>query len=243
MRIVFSRKGFDSSAGGGPSPIVNGRPFSLPIPAYGSLSRTSYADLGLGDHAVRASRGRLGAEDLCHHDPMFLPGERAMLGQCSAAQSHLENEGVGVGDLFVFFGLFQAAGEHPHHRLFGWMRVAEILPVAEASPARLAQLASTGMPHALGMHARNDTVWMGPGGTAKRASAALRLTVPEGPPSVWRVPAWLPETGLSYHRDAARWLPGDRLRSAPRGQEFVADVGERADARAWAERIVGEMRG
>ena len=32
-RLILSRKGFDSSAGGGPSPILNdGRIFSLPIP-------------------------------------------------------------------------------------------------------------------------------------------------------------------------------------------------------------------
>ena len=48
MRIVFSRKGFDSAAGGGPSPIVGGRPLSLPIPA-GAASRTSYDALGLGE--------------------------------------------------------------------------------------------------------------------------------------------------------------------------------------------------
>ncbi|MEL6529675.1 MAG: hypothetical protein AAFQ27_06905, partial [Pseudomonadota bacterium] len=28
MKVILSRKGFDSSAGGGPSPIVDGRPIS-----------------------------------------------------------------------------------------------------------------------------------------------------------------------------------------------------------------------
>jgi hypothetical protein len=32
MKIVFSRKGLDSGAGGFPSPIIDGRPISLPIP-------------------------------------------------------------------------------------------------------------------------------------------------------------------------------------------------------------------
>lgn len=32
MRIIFSRKGFDSAAGKAPSPILDGRPLSLPIP-------------------------------------------------------------------------------------------------------------------------------------------------------------------------------------------------------------------
>ena len=46
MRIVFSRKGFDSAAGGGVSPIIAGQPVSLPIPS-GGWSSTTYADLGL----------------------------------------------------------------------------------------------------------------------------------------------------------------------------------------------------
>ena len=98
MRIIFSRKGFDSASGGGPSPIVEGRPLSLPIPA-GAGSRTTFGDLGLGAHAAKASRGRLGADDLCHHDPMFLSDGTCLFGQCGAAQTHLANRGVGLGDV------------------------------------------------------------------------------------------------------------------------------------------------
>ncbi|MEO1731323.1 MAG: hypothetical protein AAFR64_11360, partial [Pseudomonadota bacterium] len=104
MRIIFSRKGFDSSAGGGPSPIVEGRPVSLPIPDSKGLSRTTYGDLGLGEHAAKASRGRLGGDHLCHHDPMFLADGSCAFGQTGAAQTHLERQGVGLGDVFVFFG-------------------------------------------------------------------------------------------------------------------------------------------
>jgi hypothetical protein len=32
VRIIFSRKGFDSASGGCPSPIVDGMPIPLPIP-------------------------------------------------------------------------------------------------------------------------------------------------------------------------------------------------------------------
>jgi glycosyltransferase involved in cell wall biosynthesis len=32
MKVVFGRKGFDSSAGGAPSPIIDGKLISLPIP-------------------------------------------------------------------------------------------------------------------------------------------------------------------------------------------------------------------
>ncbi|RIV82923.1 hypothetical protein D2V17_14050 [Aurantiacibacter xanthus] len=243
MRIVFSRKGFDSASGGGPSPIVAGRPVTLPIPAGAGLSRTTYGALGLGDHAAKASRGRLGAGSLCHHDPMFLNGGKVLLGQCGAAQTHLANHGVRAGDVFLFFGLFREEGGKPHHRLFGYLRVDEVLPLAAMDPARKAELAALGFPHALALHASsgNDTLYRGRGGQASYASDALRLTEHGASPTNWRVPEWLAKVGLSYHHNPARWTEPGRLKSVARGQEFVADVGERADARRWLEAIVAEM--
>ena len=241
--MVLSRKGFDTSAGGGPSPVVEGRPISLPIPASGGLSRTTYGALGLGEHVAAASRGKLGAGDLCHHDPMFLRGGRAMLGQCGAAQTHLARQGVGVGDMFVFFGLFREEGAKPHHRIFGYLAVEEVVALADADPARIAELARRGMPHAIGMHAANDTVYLGTGQIARRAGETLRLTVPEGPPSLWRVPHWLQEMGLSYHHRPGRWQDEGRLQSVARGQEFVCDIGTRTDAREWLEGVLAAIKG
>ncbi len=239
MRIVFSRKGFDSSAGGGPSPIVGGKPLSLPIPA-GTASGTTYGALGLGNHAAKASRGKLGAGDLCHHDPMFTADGECIFGQHSAAQTHLEGQGVGLGDVFVFFGLFaeEETGE-PHHRIFGYLRVEEMIPLAEVVPADLVALRH---PHALAMHSANDVIWRGEGHTAKRASEALRLTVPGGPPSLWKRPEWLKRGGLSYHDREDRWLRGKRLRSVARGQEFVADIGRRQAPREWLARVIDEIK-
>lgn len=239
MRIIFSRKGFDSAAGGGPSPIVDERPLSLPIPA-GAASRTSYGALGLGEHAALASRGRLGSDDLCHHDPMFLPGGTCLFGQCGAAQTHLERQGVGVGDVFVFFGLFRdRAGGEPHHRIFGYLEVEEMVPLADGAPDDLVEI---GHPHALAMHHKNDVIYRGPGKVAARASDALRLTVPGGPVSLWERPAWLHRGGLSYHDKRERWLSGRRLKSVARGQEFVADIGRRQAPREWLAQILAEIR-
>ncbi|WP_311061003.1 hypothetical protein [Pseudomonas aeruginosa] len=60
MKLIFSRKGFDSSAGGVPSPIVEGRPISFPIPtrmptpiAFGDLAEpipTLIEELTRGRH-------------------------------------------------------------------------------------------------------------------------------------------------------------------------------------------------
>ena len=238
MQIIFSRKGFDSSAGGGPSPIVGGHPISLPIPA-GAASQTRYGELGLGEHAAKASKGKLSANDLCHHDPMFVESGHCLFGQCGAAQTHLERQGVGVGDVFVFFGLFaeEDTGE-PHHRIFGYLKVEEMTPLGAGAPQDLLDVRH---PHALAMHHKNDVVWRGEGRQADRASEALRLTVPGGPPTLWRRPDWLKRGGLSYHDRADRWLRGGRLKSVARGQEFVADIGRRSAPREWLEGVIAEI--
>ncbi len=188
-----------------------------------------------------ASRGKIGAADLCHHDPMFLPGNRAVLGQCGAAQTHLERQDVGVGDCFLFFGLFREEGAKPHHRIFAYLRIEEVLPLKDAPPARLDELAALGVPHAIGLHAANDTAYIGTGQMARRASDALRLTVPDGPPSLWQVPQWLFETGMSYHQRADRWREDGRLQSVARGQEFVSDIGNRTDAHDWLAAVIAEI--
>lgn len=209
---------------------------TLPIPA-GTASRTTYGDLGLGDLVARASRGRLGAGDWCHHDPLFLTDGTCAFGQHSAAQTHLERQGVGLGDVFLFFGLFaeEETGE-PHHRIFGYLRVEEMIPLSVSVPDDLVAIAH---PHALEMHSANDVIWRGEGRLANRAWPDLRLTGPEGPPSLWQRPDWLTRGGLSYHDRADRWLRGGRLRSVARGQEFVADVGRRKAPREWLERVIG----
>ncbi|NVE95878.1 hypothetical protein HUO12_13315 [Altererythrobacter sp. JGD-16] len=239
MRIIFSRKGFDSAAGGGPSPIIDGRPVTLPIPS-GGFSRTTYGDLRLGEEAARSSKGKLGAADFCHHDPMFTEEGECLFGQCGAAQTHLERQGVREGDVFVFFGLFRdyANGGDPHHRIFGWLEIEIIASLADGAPDELLELAH---PHALGMHHKNDVIYRGPGRVAQRASDALRLTVPEGPPSLWQRPEWLKRGGLSYHDRADRWLRGGRLKSVARGQEFVADIGRRSAPREWLASILDEI--
>src|SRR4051812_33036287 len=130
MKIIFSRKGFDGTAGGCPSPIVSGRPISLPIPSSTMPSPTRYGDLPgpYGTLVSDLTGGRLTPDDWCHLDPDInrdsLPrheGWRGALGQARAAQGHLANQGVQAGDLFIFWGLFSrwrtlAAGGSWEHR-------------------------------------------------------------------------------------------------------------------------------
>lgn len=243
MRIIFSRKGFDSAAGKAPSPILDGRPLSLPIPTT-RRSTTTYDMLGLGDIVEHVSRGRLSRNNLCHHDPMFENGKCAF-GQTGAAQSHLANNSVGVGDVFLFFGLFaHSNGQDRHHRFFGYMSVDEIVSLGSSPNAGDHPLGfSMRHPHTLGEWNSNNTLYIGPGATTDSTCDELRLSLPGGSVSRWRVPSWLREVGLTYHARTDRWEGADTLNVVARGQEFVADIGEREDAHHWCENIISTLKG
>jgi hypothetical protein len=134
VKVILSRKGFDSGYGGWASPILpDGRMLSLPIPAangvvsYNVLSAgdgVSYQDImrqlrhGHEDKLVLSHKTWLPSERriTAHLDPDLvasalerLPDWRGMFGQSNAASSHLLNHHVGAGDLFLFFGRFRHA--------------------------------------------------------------------------------------------------------------------------------------
>ena len=133
VRLVLSRKGVDGGSGGCASPIVQGVPCSLPIPTEREGVETTYADLGLTD-CIRYAKN-LTAGQTCHEDPMF--GEQVCaFGQTGAAQSHLANNEIGIGDVFLFFGPFSdAKGNDRHHRIFGYLKVDDVILLGgEAAP-------------------------------------------------------------------------------------------------------------
>src|SRR6056297_354266 len=115
MKIILSRKGFDSTSGRFASPILpDGRMISLPIPD--SKSHIEYSDLKLDNKTyfdiINDLRGKKKVIVKCHLDPDLYPdvikrmkGWKPVFGQSGAAQKHLENQGVGAGDLF--FGWFR----------------------------------------------------------------------------------------------------------------------------------------
>lgn len=130
MRIILSRKGFDSKWGGYPSPILpDGRMISLPIPGksnitYGELSvdkDLTYFSLMRGlkkkIHEKVNDKWKLmelASDATCHLDPDIYRNVRErprdwlpLFGQCGAAQSHLQNQEIGLGDIFLFFGTFR----------------------------------------------------------------------------------------------------------------------------------------
>ncbi len=147
MKIIFSRKGYDSANGGVPSPIFPDGTFcSLPIPAdeeprLGAL-RFGEFDLGqiIEQLTKRAGIGKSGV----HLDPDLnkdaVPRKEGWLpcfGQVDAAQSHLNKQHVEVDDLFLFFGWFREVtrlngilsylnGANDIHCLFGWLQIGKI---------------------------------------------------------------------------------------------------------------------
>lgn len=148
MKLILSRKGFDSKSGGCPSPIFpGGAMFSLPIPdsEYPRLtSRLTYRDLphpkadDIGRLVEDLTGGNIRANRPVHMSPDLTPpdGCPRLFDQVKAAVGHLNNQGVKEGDLFLFFGLFQRVecvdghwkfikGKPQKHVLWGWLQVGE----------------------------------------------------------------------------------------------------------------------
>lgn len=246
LKIVLSRKGFDSAAGGIASPIMpDGRMISMPIPS--SADQFTFADVNAPDidlaHILAdLSRSRHVIGDHVHLDPDLdrppasrLPGWRPALGQTGAAQTHLEKNGVGKGDIFLFFGWFRHVEKNHEawryvpnapdlHVMFGWLEVGDILHVGlerDASIAAFPWIANH--PHVAQPEVyldRNNTLYMASerssitpdarcgGGRFTRYEEALRLTASGMSRSKWSLPAWFhPGTrpALSYHSSLERW--------------------------------------
>jgi Nucleotide modification associated domain 3 len=194
---------------------------------------------GLGDIVARLTKGRVGPEHLCHEDPMFHEG-RCAFGQTGAAQTHLAKQGVGIGDIFLFFGLFAGEdGRDRHHRIFGFLCVEEVMAVG-GHPGKDDGLKyfPRRHPHTIGEWNENNTIYLGRGRKARKAHSILRLSKPGGPVSQWLVPPWLRRVGLSYHRSPARWVDDNNLQVVGRGQEFVADVGDLSEPKEWLAAVL-----
>lgn len=149
MRIILSRKGFDSGSGGCASPIVDGvNLVSLPIPD----DRCHYRYDQLSMHPDMAeivpdlSAGKVSGSQRAHLDPDLdlatvrrSEGWKPAFGQSGAAQAHLEAQNVQIGDVFIFFGWFRDAARDANgkwsftrygrnvHAVFGWLQIGDII--------------------------------------------------------------------------------------------------------------------
>jgi Nucleotide modification associated domain 3 len=266
MKIIFSRKGVDSGTGGCASAIIDGRPISLPIPTSAPTG-TSYGDLidPMPALATDLSGCRLSPDKPCHLDPDIdrtslregRPlGWRGAFGQVSAALSHLRNQGVGIGDIFIFWGLFRDGALTEtgwryvgprRNAIFGWLQIGEVIDLGTDGSHALARYPwLLRHPHVSPGWSADNALFVGSEllnfrdskkagyGVFKRA---IPLTAKDAAKaSTWEAPRWLDPTaggvGMTYHRHG-RWLGNGQVSVVARGQEFVADAGERRDARDW----------
>jgi len=151
MKIILSRKGFDSKFGGYPSPILSdGTLLSLPVYADNENEKVAYEQLHYGGKSyaqiiAELTKGKF-TEKKCHLDPdirkdilLSRPdGWKPAFGQSNAAMKHLINKKVKEGDLFLFFGYFQDAeeidgnyqyvrGSKQKHIIWGYLQIGKIL--------------------------------------------------------------------------------------------------------------------
>jgi hypothetical protein len=227
VKIIFSRKGFDSQYGGVPSPILpDGNLISFPIPSqFGRpLHDLSFRGKPLTQIASDLKGGAAGS---VHLDPDLdtdcvprQPGWQPTFGQVGAAQSHLANQGVGAGDVFLFFGWFrlveQSAGRWRYvrgapdiHSLFGWLQIGEVVRVSSNAPMSVAAQYPWLADHPHVQYGAtigaNNTLYVSSeklriggaiaqvsgGGMFRRWTPSLQLTEPGRTRSKWLLPGWM----------------------------------------------------
>jgi hypothetical protein len=214
--------------------------------------------------------GRLTPDDWCHLDPDINPdnlprraGWRGAVGQARAAQGHLANQGVQAGDLFIFWGLFQPVDYDgrwrfvgtPEHRVWGWLQIGETLDLGiDGSHAVAERPWLRDHPHARAGWFAQNVLYIAseelrlpscrlalPGAGVLRTGH--RLTAAGAMPSRWRVPDWLHPrrggSGMTYH-PFDRWGEDGTVRSASRGQEFVAVPRDDELAGEWLTALLEE---
>ncbi|MCV9963965.1 hypothetical protein OIU34_18975 [Pararhizobium sp. BT-229] len=237
MKIILSRKGFDQGSGGAPSPLFpDGSMFSIPIPdgrtrqRYGAMRHREH---DIGEIVSHLTKGRYTGRSSAHVDPDLhkdrierLEGWRPAFGQTGAAQRHLENQGVGLGDIFLFFGWFRdvsksngvwrpTPGGRDIHAFHGWMQVGEVLDLSSGRATdwlRYPWLCNH--PHVGRGAEPNNTIYIATetlalpggigagragGGRLEKLTAETTLTAPDQPKkSVWSLPEWFgPDSGRS----------------------------------------------
>jgi hypothetical protein len=249
MKIILSRKGFDSSTGGVPSPIFpDGKLLSLPIPdkkssqvAYSEIAGNQWA--GIGELVQQLAK--IPPTHRAHLDPDLrfssLPrkkGWKPIFGQTGSAESHLRNQHVDTGDVFLYFGWFRHVEKvnsewryrrdsKPMHALFGWLQIGFRIIVSEwPATERWAHY----HPHFMREKDPRNVLYVSrdwltiPGcktkdipaaGTFESISQQLILTAPESTnPSRWLLPEWFHPgsrpSALSYHKAHSRWSRDER---------------------------------
>lgn len=156
MKIILSRKGFDSQYGRQASPILpDGTLLSLPIPSEDGITYDSILWAGQSYLDIIRSlkpRTHLNVNSCCHLDPDLRnitchrkPGWKPAFGQTGSSLSELRQNGVTKGDMFLFFGWFRQTEYYQErlryvpkspslHVIYGYMQIGDIVESVEQIP-------------------------------------------------------------------------------------------------------------
>jgi hypothetical protein len=252
------------------------------LPIRDKQSPIRYADIKIDGESIaplvsRVTHGRILPDYGAHLDPDLsvgslprLNGWRPIFGQTGSAQGHLNNNRVQPGDMFLFFGLFRQTtfengeltwvkGSKLVHVIWGWLQIAEILPV-DISKERLYDWAQY-HPHCCWEADKNNVLYIASrhlsfgqivlkdvpsAGIFPKFSESRQLTAPLAPnTSLWRLPEWFfPRNGrrpLTYHSNMERWrmtAEGAELKAVAKGQEFILDCDEYPEALSWLSYVL-----
>jgi hypothetical protein len=258
--------------------------FSIPIPENNKHKvpngHTRFEDLEkqskyrLPRELVTSSRPGRTFTGPVHLDPDIRPGLRPksassvcgrnfIFGQDGGSQTHLVNQGVKEGDLFLFFGLFRQAmlkdsvayfvrQEKNMHVIWGWLQIGSIYPLQTQGPVPEYLKSATHHPHLHYRERTNNCIYVGSSalsfskdvggaGIFEKYDDDLRLTSPqETRCSHWRLPSFFRHAGLS-HNDPKEWeTRGEYIygKTVGRGQEFVAKTdGVESEASIWLDAL------
>jgi len=263
MKIILSRKGFDSSYGGQPSPILpDGTFLSLPIPSRNDeikftdiyFKGKNYYDI---IHELKPS-SKIQEKYFCHLDPDIYPdiisrpkNWHGVFGQKDAAQTHLENHNVGQGDLFLFFGWFKETelignilkykkDARDIHAIYGYLEIGEKVYTRDGFPDIFSK-----HPHCKNNYGLNNCLYIStkkstffknvPGAGSFNCTSNHILTKDGFSRSKWDLPSFFRDIQITYHSPNS--FKENYFDSAKKGQEFVIYPND--DIINWAKKLGG----
>ena len=267
MKIILSRKGFDSENGSQPNPIMpDGTLLSLPIPdddVNNTLASLEWNGMSFYDIIKQLKpKTYLEPNRCCHLDPDLrketknrMTGWKPAFGQSDIALKHLQNNSVGEGDLFLFFGWFKETEKGKDgllrykrksrdlHVIYAYMQIGEIIKPMDNPYEWLKD-----HPHIGDRKQRNDkpNVIFLPSDTLSLLSGYKGcdvLTYRENrvltnienykSRTYWDLPDCFRDVEISYHPHP--WKNG-YFKSADKGQEFVMEA--TPEILNWAKQII-----
>ena len=259
MRIILSRKGFDSENGCQASPIMpDGTLLSFPIPSNDS---TLYQDIFYKDKTYfdiikeLNQSTKLKPNSGCHLDPdiNYYCINRSndwtgIFGQAEAAQGHLQNNKITMNDIFLFFGWFKEtelvhgklqykAEARDLHIIFGYLQIGNIYKDNFPDWTKY-------HPHAKFKSVKNNCLYTAseklsfesnlPGYGIFKFNKKLVLTKDNETRSRWDLPEYFKKVKISYHNESS--FMNGYFDSAKKGQEFIIE--SNSDVSNWAKEII-----